>query len=265
MSTLSRKNAREQAKNSPRGNGSSQKKAEEVLAAFDTIVMNENKRVKSEEIEYKRMGDLEVGDQPVASDGTATVINNAYDEHIPESMYRLRFANGEIIEASGNHLWYTVNLLDKQLHKERIKRAEMNVLPKLYPSKTNWLKKTANVSLEDSPAVDIGFLFEILDVDLADRDLIWSITRVLESIGPVAVRNELIFDERVDAIVDAGERETRLYSLSLFCQQMLALCAEALKDKNSVQYELYKGRVRTTEEIAETWELKHDFPSVRVM
>lgn len=209
---------------------------------------------------YKTMGELEEGDQLLGSEAGGTTVTDAYDAHVPDRMFRLRFSNGQVIEASGNHLWYTVTGLDKQLHKQRIKDARAHVVPHLNERKMSWLKKMANADAELSPNVDMEFIADALAIDGSKVDLYNQVVRILESIGPVAMRNEYIYDEGAGT-QEAGTKARRIYSLKLFCEQALALVSESIGKKHSSPYELLKGKVRTTEDIAHTWELGHDFPS----
>lgn len=215
----------------------------------------------NDKIVYKDIGDIVEDDILIDSEGETTTVTAAYDAHIPDKMFRLRFGNGETIEASGNHLWYTISGLDRQLHKQRIKEARIHLLPRLSDRKTSWLKRMSDVDKELSPGVDLGFIAESLDISQADSDLYNQVFRVLESIGPIAVRNEYYYDENSGSVKDAGSKAKKLYSLKLFCEQMLALVAEASGQKHRSPYELLKGKVRTTEDIAHTWDIGHDFPS----
>ena len=53
-----------------------------------------------------KFGDLKPGDKLVGSDGEITEVVKVYDKHIPEKMYEIEMEDGEVIQASGNHLWY---------------------------------------------------------------------------------------------------------------------------------------------------------------
>lgn len=220
-------------------------------------------KVSQNDIVYKRMGDLEVGDELLSSDGGSSAITDAYEEHIPEEMYRLSFKNGEEIEASGNHLWYTISSLDRQLYRERLKNAKV-IVKRLTETDLGWLRRFADMSTEDSPAVDASFIFEALRVQEDDDVYTAQILRALESIGPVAMRSEYIYDETVESLVEVGSEGRRLYSLKLFCEQLLALYSKVSRSRYRTPYDLLMGKVRTTAEIAATWDMKHDFPSVRM-
>lgn len=217
------------------------------------------------QIEYKQMGDIIEGDVLLGSNG-ATAVTETYDVHIPEKMYRLRFGNNEVIEASGNHLWYTVTSLDKQTHKDRVKRAKQHVLPQITERKMNWLNRMSAEDQVTSPRVEAKFIFEVLDIGQSSNsshdstEYANQVIRVLESIGPVEIRNDYIYNETVHGHQSTREG-VRMYSLSLFCEQMLALVKEALGEKHLHPYDLKVGKVRTTEQIMNTQDLGHEFPS----
>ena len=48
---------------------------------------------------WVRMGDLKVGDEVIAADGTATVITNIYEQGVKD-VYRVTFSDGKIIAES---------------------------------------------------------------------------------------------------------------------------------------------------------------------
>lgn len=216
------------------------------------------------EIEYKPIGEITEDDILLTNDNMETTVKNAYQHHIPESMYQMTFANGETFKVSGNHLWYTINSLDRSTHKERVRKAA-RLAKKMSGRKMSWLYKMADSDEGTAPEVDLVFFLEVLEIPFDDRDLVWQVERICESIGPVAMQKA----KMVDGDADSGETLTEtdtpdrpLYSAKMFAQQMIALISVSLKLKNS-KYELLKGKVRTTTGIAETHDLNHDFPSTR--
>ena len=57
---------------------------------------------------WRRMGDLKVGDILFDLNGTRTNIIHAFDAYTPEFAYSISFDDGDMINASGNHLWSVV-------------------------------------------------------------------------------------------------------------------------------------------------------------
>lgn len=58
--------------------------------------------------EYKivNFGDLKPGDKLIGTDGELTEVTDVYQKHIPNKMFEIQMEDGEVIQASGNHLWY---------------------------------------------------------------------------------------------------------------------------------------------------------------
>lgn len=188
----------------------------------------------------KRFGDLEEGDFIVGSDGTPVQVKAAYEEHVPEKMYRLEFEDGKTIDASGNHLWYVESSLDKSLHRKRMK---------------TWGRLFGELSPEDEE--DLLFIAEMEGpAETALSDMIefmraeddtekWrAVVRVAESIGPVMEETSSLED------LYSGERlsntELRLYDGPRFAQQLLALSSK----KHRSRWPVIVGRVLTTSDIA---------------
>jgi len=57
---------------------------------------------------WRRMGDVKVGDIVFDLNGKATRVVEAFDEYDTEFAYDVEFDDGEVIRASGNHLWSVV-------------------------------------------------------------------------------------------------------------------------------------------------------------
>lgn len=218
--------------------------------------------LSNKEIEYKPIGEITEGDILLTDDNEETVVKHAYEHHVPESMYQMTFANGETFKVSGNHLWYTVNSLDRSTHKERIRKA-VRLSERMSGRKMSWLYKMADADEGIAPEVDLNFFLEVLEVPYEDNELVWQVRRICESIGPVVMQKATMIDvdapdKNILSPTDTPERP--LYSAKMFAQQMIALVSTSLK-LDYHKYELLKGKVRTTTEIAETHDLRHDFPS----
>lgn len=216
---------------------------------------------KKRVIEYKRMGDLVAGDILLSSEGE-TELTQPFEEHMPESMYLLEFGIGEEVYASGNHLWYTVNSLDKQLHRKRKKEA-VHLVDYLDSKKISWLERQASSESAEAPDVSLEFVLEMLGIPFDDDKAVQQVTRIIQSIGPTLEMHEKMFDELDDSLKPAGTPAIKMFSLKYFCQQVLALVKTVRKSLTSSDYELLVGKVRTTEEIANTQEFDHDFTVIR--
>lgn len=56
--------------------------------------------------ELVKFGDLQPGDKIIGADGSPVEVSAVYDKHLPAKMYEIEMEDGELIRASGNHMWY---------------------------------------------------------------------------------------------------------------------------------------------------------------
>lgn len=75
--------------------------------------------------ELKQFGDLKVGDQLLGSDGKPTTVTAVYDKHYPDRMFEVEMEDGTIVQASGNHLWYSETTQDFNYKNEYIRLAKV--------------------------------------------------------------------------------------------------------------------------------------------
>lgn len=91
------------------------------------------KKDKEYKTEIKEFGELVPGDRIVGSDGQPVTVTDVYEKHIPDRMYEIEMEDGEVVQASGNHLWYCESDHDvenKEYYKEiAIEYFENNVIP----------------------------------------------------------------------------------------------------------------------------------------
>lgn len=72
--------------------------------------MDENKKYKTR---LEQFGNLKPGDKLLGSDGQPVTVTNVYDKHYPVEMYEIEMEDGEVVQASGNHLWYCETTSDE--------------------------------------------------------------------------------------------------------------------------------------------------------
>lgn len=187
----------------------------------------------------KKFGDLIPGDVLVGT-SSKTVVTKAYEEHIPESMYRLEFDEGSVIEASGNHLWYIETALDRALHKKRVKsfRKLFKCLPGIVEDELLEV-----INLEESAETALIDMVSMLECE-GDRERVQAIVRIAESLGPVAEENVMLEDYLTGE--EVSYNEIRLYDAKLFAQQILALYSKGYEKK----WPIIVGQVVTTEYLA---------------
>ena len=90
---------------------------------------------------FKRFGDLQSGDVILGQDGLPVEILQAYEPHVPESLWEIEFEDGAVVKASGNHLWYCETTLDWQLHSERKKVGKRELKKALTPQVVELLER----------------------------------------------------------------------------------------------------------------------------
>lgn len=181
------------------------------LESFSTIELAED-----EQIEIIEFGDLQEGDVLIGSDGRTSVIQ-AYDHHVPESMYLLETDSGVELKASGNHLIYVVTANNRDLHRKRL--AEGKRLGKSLSKDSIETLEQLATSTDGKHAIIAEFQDFLVPKSKGLRD---ELLRVAESLGPVSESN-LYVD-------DLGGREEPLFSSSiqnydrrLFAQQLLSV------------------------------------------
>lgn len=191
----------------------------------------------------KRFGDLEPGDVVKDDNGEVTVIE-AYDEHIPETMYEVETESGATVKASGNHLWYVETSLDINLHSER-RRIGSKLFKKLPKNVIDELLEIAEYSGEEEIETALIDMIALLDVE-NNPEAVASLIRIAESIGPISENNIKMRDLYVneDTIVNT----VRNYDAKRFAQQILSLTGNK---KFRKKWSLVVGRVVTTERMLE--------------
>lgn len=189
----------------------------------------------------KRFDELQPGDYVIGSDGKPVPVTAVYDQHIPEVMWEIETEDGEIIQASGNHLWYCETRLDWELLGSR-KREGKKLLKHLTPQALDLLEETAT----KEEIVETRLIDMIVLVQASEKpELARAITRIAEAIGHVA-ENTTKYE---DMAFGEEESETiRTYDARLFAQQILVLTG---KRKYRKRWKLIVGSIMTTDDMIE--------------
>lgn len=176
-------------------------------------------------------GDLKPGDRIVGSDGLPVEVTHAYDKHIPESMYEIEMQDGEVVQASGNHMWYCETNIDvkNKDEYERLARAFFanNVIPE---------------KLEEDELFPLQDIIQIFGDEI---DTIMFIEKASKSLGYSSYTPHLIYTDKMKV---ADKREAVMnYSYNDFIDFLIMMksAVEAYRGY------FYFGEVRTTEKIAE--------------
>lgn len=189
--------------------------------------------------EIKRFGDLVPGDVIMGTNNQPVTVTRAYDEHIPETMFKLEFDDGVTIEASGNHLWYCETSIDQSLHRKRIKDG-YKLFKNINPELVEDLETLAySETLIETTLIDMITLMKSED-DTTTR----AIVRVAESIGHIVEETTAYEDLYSGKTLE--KTELRVYDARTFAQQLLSLSNK----KYRKQWPVIVGQVVTTEALS---------------
>lgn len=188
----------------------------------------------------KKFGDLVEGDIIRGQDGRSVRVTKAYEVHTPEKMYEIENEFGEILKASGNHLWYIETDLDYSLHRSRRKEGKEFFSDLSAEAIELLLESTDYETDTETSLMDMVALTNVI----GNRPATQAIIRIAESIGHIAENDTVLQD------IDSGEMITnttvRTYDARMFSQQILSLTG---KKEYKNKWPLIVGRVVTTEEI----------------
>lgn len=174
------------------------------------------------------MKDLSPGDKILGPRGHPTVINEVFEEHIPERMYRLKMADGQVIEASGNHLWYCETDTDFDEKKKYIKLAK------------HYFKRNKIPAINEiNAAYPIELMPDKFSNDKKSREFI---SRACLSLGPTLTTPNVYIDNYLEEV---GEELIVLYSFN----DMVKFLKEMEKSVKEEEGYFYFGKVRSTDEI----------------
>lgn len=186
----------------------------------------ENKDYKTKTVNF---GDLVSGDRIIGSDGQPTTVTDVYEKHLPESMYEIEMEDGEVVQASGNHLWYCETNIDEKNKVEYMELAKEFFENYEIPEK---LKEDELFPLKDFIQIFGKDIYTILFIEKACK-----------SLGYSSYTPHFYYE---DKIKKSSNREAILnYSYNDFIEFLTRM-------KHTLETEkgyFYFGEVRTTSEI----------------
>lgn len=165
----------------------------------------------------KTFGEVLEGDL-LESPDVLVPVEKVFETEVPSTMFDVEVEGGEVVRASGDHLFYTVSNLDTAGHRQRCKRGRRWV---------KRLRKSTVKSLEEWAEEPVGSEEVMLSqfseavINEGDTDGEWIIARIAESIGPVSEVNFFV-DELggMSSIHPSGSIQA--YDRSLMAQQLLS-------------------------------------------
>lgn len=180
--------------------------------------------------EVVKFGDLKPGDKLIGVGGQPVEVTDVYEKHIPESMYEIEMEDGEVVQASGNHLWYCETNIDVKNRDEYKRLAEKFFANNEVPNKL----------IED----ELFPLQDMVQIFGSDVDVIMFIEKACKSLGYSSFTPHLMYDDKMKV---AGRKEAVLnYSYNDYIDFLKSMKKAVLEDKGY----FYFGEVRTTEQIA---------------
>ena len=179
------------------------------------------------ETEIKEFGDLVPGDKILGADGAPVTVTNVYDKHFPNAMYELEMEDGEVVQASGNHLWYCETSYDVS------EREEYERLAKVY---------FENNAIPEKEAEDIySELKELITVFGQDVSTQLFIEKVSKSLGHSRVGPHLILDRNL-----VHKEDLKYYSYNDLIDFLIQMKKAVLDGEGY----FFFGQVRETNTIA---------------
>ena len=178
--------------------------------------------------ELVQFGDLKPGDKIIGADGQPVTVTNVYEKHFPDKMYEIEMEDGEVVQASGNHLWYCESEQDFKFKDEYMRLAKVFFKNKTIPKKE-----------EDEPFTTLNEMITLFGNEIDTNLFIEKVCRSLgySRVGPhVIVKDKYIVKETV-----------------LLSPPLLLYNIEGHYYIGNKGY-FFFGEVRTTEEIAQLME-----------
>lgn len=184
---------------------------------------------KEYETEQVNFGDLVPGDKIIGANGNPVTVTATYEKHIPKDMYELEMEDGEVVQASGNHLWYCESSVDEKHKKEYLRLAKAFFENKVIPE-----------PLEEDELFPIQDIIQIFGDEV---DTILFIEKAAKSLGYSSYTPHLMYDDKMKV---AGRKEAIFnYSYNDLISFLISMKKAVLDNQGY----FYFGEVRTTNEI----------------
>ena len=173
-------------------------------------------------------GDLRPGDKLVGSDGELTQITDVYDKHLPDKMYEIVMEDGEVVKASGEHLWYCETEIDKN-NKDLYKQM----------AEVFFENNVISSHLEEDEYYELSEITTLFGESIANRVFI---ERVCHSLGYASYQIEKVKDGR-----EFFSRIVYKYSYNNLIDFLHKMKSSVIDGEGY----FYFGEVRTTDKIFE--------------
>lgn len=193
--------------------------------------LNQNELInpipQDSQTEIKEFGDLVPGDKIMGADGAPVTVTNVYEKHFPNNMYELEMEDGEVVQASGNHLWYCETSNDFNDKEEYKRLAKVYFENKAVPEK----------EVEDIYA-DLKELITVFGQEVSTQLFI---EKVSKSLGHSRVGPHLILDGNL-----VHKEDLKYYSYNDLIDFLIQMKKAVLDNEGY----FFFGQVRETDTIA---------------
>lgn len=184
----------------------------------------DNKKYKTRLEEF---GNLKPGDRIVGSDGKPVTVTDVYEKHYPERMYEIKMEDGEVVQASGNHLWYCETDRDLKEKEEYERLAKEFFENKSIPGKE-----------EKDVYADLREIIHVFGDEVSTQLFI---EKVSKSLGHSRVGPHVIIEDDL-----ARKEDLKYYSYNNLIDFLHEMKIAVIENKGYFYY----GEVRETDEIA---------------
>lgn len=179
--------------------------------------------------ELTTFGELKPGDKIIGADGQPVEVTAVYDKHFPDKMYEIELEDGEIVRASGNHMWYCETEEDSKFKEEYSRLAKKFFDLYDIPEK-----------LEEDELFPTEDLIQIFGQEV---ETMLFIEKACKSLGYSSYTPHMVFDGFKEDISNRGI--VMNYSYNDFVDFLQDMKRSLLENKGY----FYFGEVRTTDEI----------------
>ena len=179
--------------------------------------------------ELTTFGELKPGDKIMGADGQPVEVTAVYDKHLPDKMYEIELEDGEIVRASGNHMWYCETEEDFKFKEEYLRLARKFFNSYKIPEK-----------LEEDELFPTEDLIQIFGQEV---DTMIFIEKACKSLGYSSYTPHMVFDGLKEDVSNRGI--VMNYSYNDFVDFLKDMKKSILENKGY----FYFGEVRTTDEI----------------
>lgn len=199
---------------------------------------------------YKKMGDIQIGDEVISIDGNPTKVIGVYPQGLKE-IYKISFSDGTTTEASGDHLWFTQTENERQFRKritlENGKRKKIG--PRGRPGKirtTEAIKNTLTIGIKHPK---LNHTIPITStVNFTEQKVLIDpyILGILLGDGSISSNSIKLSSNDIEIINEINNRLPEQHKVNKLGHQSYSIVSEEIKENNILtelrNYRLYRTK-----------------------